>query len=140
MNEIQSVQGSVGVGVNAPTTGDGQVQASRRRANLEQARRSASADQIAAAERDTRRRAERFRESTEIIQRVIGANTRVEIAEGDGPNPYTYRAIDINSGEVVSEWPPVQFAAMIEAAVISETSASSRGGIDLSGIALDETI
>ncbi|MEL6378479.1 MAG: hypothetical protein AAFQ29_01800 [Pseudomonadota bacterium] len=135
MNEIQSVQGPPVGAAAGLTGGDGQSQANRRRASLEQARRSASADQIAAAERDTRLRAERFRESTEIIQQALGVNTRVEIAEGDGANPYTYRAIDINSGEVVNEWPPVQFAALLGAAVSGESD-----GIAVIGIALDETV
>ena len=99
--------------INAPAQSQ---TAEGRRADLEAARRAASAEQVARAEQAASRRSEQFEVTTEIIQRAIGANTRLEIEAGNGSNPFVYRAIDRDTGEIVSEWPPAQFAALIEKA------------------------
>ena len=133
MNELGQVSPSTGI---IAATGTAETQAQTRRANLERARRTASADQVANARDAQARRAEQFRESTEIIQRAIGANTRLEIAEGQGANPFTYRAVDIDSGEIVSEWPPEQFASLVDALA---TEADTRGAT-VSGLLVNAQI
>ena len=72
-----------------------EVAANQRRQGLEQARRAATAQQVQSAEAASAQRAEQFRESAEIVQRAIGANTRLEISAGQGSNPFTLSLIHI---------------------------------------------
>ncbi len=117
MNEVNAIN---------PVTPANNISAERaaqRTAGLETARREATANRVADAEVAQQQRAEQFRQSNEIISRAIGANTRLEISTGQGSNPFTYRAVDVNTGEIVSEWPPEQFANLISALVSEAESA-----------------
>lgn len=111
--------------------------ADQRRAQLEAARRRASAAQVESAQVASEQRAEQFRAANEIVSRAVGANTRLEISSGEGSNPFTYRAVDIDTGEVVSEWPPEQFANFI-AQLGAQLNAQLGGQAQGSGIVVDE--
>jgi len=108
--------------------------AENRSQSLEQARRSLTAERVADAEQARDRQNAQFEAARETLQRAVGANTRLEIEAADGPSPFVYRAIDISSGEIVSEWPPVQFASMLRetADALSLTAPS--------GVTVDETL
>ncbi len=134
MSEIlqPSAQGS-GVRINQNVSAAATNSANQRNDDLREARRAASADRVADAQREQDQRAEQFRETSEIIQRAIGANTRLEITAGLETNRFIYRAIDVDTGEVVSEWPPEQFARFIND--LGEQSTSTQ---QLAGLVLDE--
>ncbi len=108
--------------------------AQSRSQGLEQARRSLNAERLADAEQARDRQNAQIEAAREILQRAVGANTRLEIEAADGPSPFVYRAIDINSGEIVSEWPPVQFASMLRETADALSLATP------SGITVDETV
>jgi hypothetical protein len=40
-----------------------------------------------------------------LVAQITGANTRVQVDRREGAPGFTYRAIDIATGEVVAEWP-----------------------------------
>ncbi len=132
MTDINSIssQRTVSPNVSAPIS-----DARDRAAELERARRSATATQVENAESAKARRTEQFRESSELISRAIGANTRVEISAGQGSNPFTYRAVDIDSGEIVSEWPAEDFANLLS--VLADANGSIVGDSP-AGILLDQ--
>lgn len=104
-----------------------------RKGDLEQARRSATENSLAQAQDAKERRSEQFRESSELISRAIGANTRLEISSGEGSNTFSYRAIDVDTGEVVSEWPGEDFANLL--AVLARTNPAQQPP---TGVILDE--
>jgi len=108
--------------------------AENRSQSLERARRSLTAERVADAEQARDRQNAQFEAAREILQRAVGANTRLEIEAADGPSPFVYRAIDISSGEIVSEWPPVQFASMLRA------TADALSLTAPSGVTVDETL
>ncbi len=92
----------------------GAVEPAQRSAALADARRRASATALRTAEAAQERRAEQREMTRAIVERAVGANTRLSIARSDAADTYVYRAIDVDSGEVIKEWPPVQFARFLE--------------------------
>ena len=76
-------------------------------------RREAVADSAASAEAARGRATEALAATREAIARAIGANTRLSIASADGPGAFVYRAIDVETGEVVHEWPEGAFLQLL---------------------------
>jgi len=84
-----------------------------RSAALAASRKRAQAAQIASAEAARASQSEQFAISSEAIARAIGANTRLSIERTTSTDVFVYRAIDRDTGEVVREWPPQQFAEFL---------------------------
>lgn len=79
---------------------------------LAENRRQANAEQVARAEQAQARTADRLAEVREAVARVLGANTRLSIARTNAFD-FVYRAIDIDTGEVINEWPQAVFVDLI---------------------------
>lgn len=84
-----------------------------RREALAENRRDASEQGIARADESKARSAEQLAELREAVARVIGANTRLSISRADNSLDFVYRAIDIDTGEVVNEWPQGVFVELV---------------------------
>ncbi len=89
------------------------VDPAERNQALADARRRASQSALANAEAAEARRADSLENARAILERALGANTRLSISRDEGAPTYIYRAIDVETGEVVREWPPAQFARFI---------------------------
>ena len=89
------------------------AQLAERNASLAEARRQASEDALARVDAADQRRADNFETARRAVEQVMGANTRLSISRNDLTDSFVYRAIDEISGEVVKEWPPVQFARFL---------------------------
>ncbi len=83
-----------------------------RSAALAESRRQTSAEQVARAEQAQARTADRLAEVREAVARVLGANTRLSIARTNAFD-FVYRAIDVDTGEVINEWPQAVFVDLI---------------------------
>lgn len=82
---------------------------------LAEARQRVSQGALQKAEAAELRRADSFRDAQAIIERAIGANTRLSVARKETTPTFVYRAIDIDTGEVIREWPPADFAKFMVA-------------------------
>lgn len=80
---------------------------------LAEKRREATAREVQRAEEGRERAADRLADVREAVARVLGANTRLSIARSETSLDFVYRAIDINTGEVVNEWPQDTFVELI---------------------------
>lgn len=80
---------------------------------LAEKRRTLSAEQVARAEDQRARAADQLAEVREAVQRVLGANTRLSISRSETSFDFIYRAIDIDTGEVVNEWPQDSFIELV---------------------------
>lgn len=110
------------------------VNPAQRTAALADARRRASAAALQSAEAAETRKADQREMVRSILERAVGANTRVSIARNDSALTFVYRAIDIDTGEVVREWPPVEFAQLLR-----ENGAAAGLAEDaLAGVLIDE--
>ncbi|MEZ5895914.1 MAG: hypothetical protein R3C51_05870 [Parvularculaceae bacterium] len=87
--------------------------ARERAAALAESRRAASAEQVARSDESRAQRTEQLAEIREAIARVVGANTRLSVARSQTTPNFVYRAIDIDTGEVVHEWPQDRFVELI---------------------------
>lgn len=85
----------------------------QRRQALSEARHRASAEALQSARDAQDRKAEQRQALRAILEEAVGANTRLLISRAEGFEAFVYRAVDRDSGEVVKEWPPAQFAAML---------------------------
>ena len=72
-------------------------------------------------------------ETTRIVESTFGVNTRLSISRNDNFDAFVYRVIDRVSGEILREWPPVQFARFLE-----ENGAPGLTPQALTGLAVDE--
>ncbi len=90
--------------------------ANERAASLAEARREFSQTSAAAADEARARTADALAATREAIARAVGANTRLSISRSEEAYRFVYRAIDVNTGEVVQEWPEEQFVDLIRAA------------------------
>ena len=112
------------------------IDSAKRNTDLADARRRASQAAIQSADAAKARKADQRQMARAILERAVGANTRLSIARNDATNSFTYRAIDTSSGEVVKEWPPAQFAKFLQ----------QNGGAEalvhdaLSGLLLDQQV
>ncbi len=100
---------TTGQNANAVTV----VDPAERSQALADARRRASQSALANAEAAEARRADSLQNARAILERALGANTRLSIARDAGAPTFVYRAIDVETGEVVREWPPAEFAQFI---------------------------
>lgn len=87
--------------------------ANDRAAALADARKRSNAQHREAASVSRERQAEQIAELRDLIARATGADTRLSILRSASHDTFVYRAIDVNSGEVRKEWPPVQFAEFV---------------------------
>lgn len=80
---------------------------------LAQKRREHAQNQIARTEDTQARASDQLAELREAVARVTGANTRLSISRSENSNSFVYRAIDIDTGEVISEWPQDIFVGLV---------------------------
>ncbi len=83
-----------------------------RSAALAESRRQANAEQQQRAAEAQTRASDRLAEVREAVARVLGANTRLSIARTSAFD-FVYRAIDVDTGEVINEWPQAVFVDLI---------------------------
>ncbi len=76
-------------------------------------RREALAERTAAADASRSRASQELAATREAIARAIGANTRLSITPADGPGAFVYQAIDVDTGEVVQQWPEGAFLQLV---------------------------
>lgn len=143
INGLTSSSGTTAPTANSPIQAG--VQSARtRNESLANARQAANANRVEDARAAEARRTEQFRESNEIVQRAIGANTRLEISSSEQGNQFIYRAVDIDTGEVVSEWPPAQFTAQLASVLENSRDISvnnnTRSTPEVTGIVIDESV
>lgn len=79
---------------------------------LAERRRQSNADLQQRAAAAEARTSDRLAEVREAVARVLGANTRLSIAR-TGAFDFVYRAVDVDTGEVVNEWPQAVFVELI---------------------------
>ncbi len=89
------------------------AQVRERSAALADARRQSSAAAIDRAAVSEARSTEQVAETREAISRALGANTRLSIARDPGSPRFVYRAIDVDTGEIVHEWPQERFIDLV---------------------------
>ena len=80
---------------------------------LAQKRRELTNDHIARTEDSRARASDQLAELREAVARVTGANTRLSISRSENSNSFIYRTIDIDTGEVVNEWPQDIFIGLV---------------------------
>lgn len=99
----------------APNTRDAGADrsAEQRKEALAENRRAQSAEQIDRAEAARARSADQLAELREAVARVLGANTRLSISRSETSLDFIYRAIDIDTGEIVNEWPQDTFIELV---------------------------
>ncbi|MEL6362931.1 MAG: flagellar protein FlaG [Pseudomonadota bacterium] len=116
------------------TISQGQASANLREAGAERSaalaenRRAATEQQVQQADASRTRSAQALAETREAISRALGLNTRLSITRASDASTFVYRAIDVNSGEVVQEWPEEAFVDLIRG-VRSEVRASAEQGL-----------
>ncbi|MFZ5617047.1 MAG: flagellar protein FlaG, partial [Pseudomonadota bacterium] len=99
----------------APNTRDAGADrsAEQRKEALAENRRTQTAEQIDRAEAARARSADQLAELREAVARVLGANTRLSISRSETSLNFIYRAIDIDTGEIVNEWPQDTFIELV---------------------------
>jgi uncharacterized FlaG/YvyC family protein len=107
--------------------------AERRSEALAEKRRALSLQHAAQVEESRARAADRLAELKEAVARVVGADTRLSIARSDSFG-FVYRAIDIETGEVVHEWPQQTFLNLVRA-VREDVRADVEAGLILDRVA-----
>jgi len=106
----------------------------QRIALLAEARERASAAALERARVAESRRAEQRAAARAIFAEAAGANTTLSIARDDAIGAFVYRAVDRTTGEVVREWPPVQFERFLrQSGVVRDVAADA-----LAGLVVDE--
>jgi len=80
---------------------------------LAERRKALNAEVAARAEAAKARSADRLAEVREAVARVLGANTRLSISRSESSADFVYRAIDVDTGEIVNEWPQEVFIDLI---------------------------
>ncbi len=80
---------------------------------LAQKRRELTQDQLARADDSKARAADQLAELREAVARVVGANTRLSISRSENSLGFVYRAIDVDTGEIVNEWPQDKFVDLV---------------------------
>jgi hypothetical protein len=88
-----------------------------RAAALAEGRKRLSAESRQSAEAARARQAEQIAQLREVVAHATGANTRVAISRAPEAPIFLYRAIDEATGEVVQEWPRLEFLAASRAAL-----------------------
>ena len=96
-------------------TGQSADLGAERAAALAESRRKLSAEGQRTAEAAGARRAEQIAELRDVVARAVGADTRLAIMRAPEAPVFLYRAIDEATGEVVQEWPRLEFLALSQA-------------------------
>ena len=78
-----------------------------------EARRRSAAELSQRQQESQARTADRLSEVREAVARVLGLNTRLSITRPENSLNFVYRAIDIDTGEVVNEWPESRFIDLV---------------------------
>lgn len=107
--------------------------AGERNAALAEKRRKSTEAQLARADQAKARAADRLAEVREAVARVIGANTRLSISRSESPFAFIYRAIDIDTGEIVHEWPQSRFIDLVRA-VSEDVRADVEAGREIGSV------
>jgi len=89
-------------------------QGQERTAALAEARRRTGAEARQNAAEASARQDELLAASREVISRAVGANTRLSISKSEESGEFVFKAIDVETGEVVLQWPPEKFAALVK--------------------------
>lgn len=90
------------------------INPAQRQSELAQARREVTQDALQSAQANEARRADQREFVRATLERAVGANTRLSIERDENVPTFIYRAIDDTTGEVVREWPPVQFVQFLQ--------------------------
>ena len=90
------------------------IDPAKRSEALAAARQRASRAALRTADAAEEKRADQREMVRSILEQAVGANTRLSVTRGDSVGAYVYRAIDVDSGEVVLEWPPDQMIQLLE--------------------------
>ena len=72
------------------------------------ARRRSTEQALARSEANSSARAETRESVRALLQDAVGANTRITVTRSQDSLTFNYRAVDIETGTVVHEWPPAQ--------------------------------
>lgn len=102
--------------------------ASNRTDALAARRREAVAERTAAADAARARASQELAATREAIARAIGANTRLSITRSDAPGAFVYQAIDVDTGEVVHQWPQGAFLQLVQG-VREDVNADVQAGL-----------
>ncbi|MGF1545168.1 MAG: hypothetical protein ACFB00_11815 [Parvularculaceae bacterium] len=102
--------------------------ANERLADLSARRPAPPEGEAAAADEARARSAETLAATREAIARALGANTRLAISPNENAPGFIYRAIDVDTGEVVQEWPEAQFVDAVRTAR-ADVEAERAGGV-----------
>ena len=106
------------------------IDPAKRSEALAAARQRSSQAAIQTADAAEAKRADQREMVRAILERAVGANTRLSVTRGDSVGAYIYRAIDVDSGEVVLEWPPEQMIQLLEEnGVSAELAAEALAGL-----------
>ncbi len=108
--------------------------AAQRSQALADARQRSSHVALQTADASQARKAEQREMLRSILEQAVGANTRLSIAKPEGADAFVFRAIDVDSGEIVREWPPAQFVQLLE----QNGAAQSLANEVISGLLIDE--
>lgn len=110
------------------------VEPAQRSADLAAARRHGTEQALQSAEASKVRKADQREMVRGILERAVGANTKLSISRADNIDTFVYRAIDRDSGEVIREWPPAQFANFLAENGVAKDAAADA----LAGLVLDQ--
>lgn len=105
------------------------VDPAQRTQALADARREVSQKALQSAEAAEARRADTRDSVRAQLEQALGANTRLSVARNESALTFVYRAIDIESGEVVREWPPADFARFLDANGLSRELLNETGAV-----------
>lgn len=86
------------------STGVVAVKASDAGEKLQSEKRELLAQQRAPAEL-TAQQADRLERTQQIVSEIVGANTRVQVDRRQDAPGFQYKAVDVETGEVIAEWP-----------------------------------
>ncbi|MBY0423929.1 MAG: hypothetical protein K2Q06_16620 [Parvularculaceae bacterium] len=86
------------------STGVVAVKASDAGEKLQTEKRELDAQQRAPAEL-TAQQADRLERTQQLVSEIVGANTRVQVDRRQDAPGFQYRAVDVETGEVIAEWP-----------------------------------
>lgn len=101
---------------------------------LAQKRREQSQEHIARSEETRARASDQLAALREAVARVTGANTRLSISKSSNTHGFVYRAIDIDTGEVINEWPQATFIGLVRG-VREDVASDVEAGLMLDHVA-----
>lgn len=99
------------------------------RDDLAQSRRRATEAALDRAKAGEAQRASSRESVRAQLERAVGANTRLSIERNESALTFVYRAIDRDTGEVLREWPPADFARFVEDVLGKNAISDSAGAL-----------